>query len=331
MLAELERIAKRVGLKVSDLRRVLWVIYYEEPIKNNELVRRTGIPKSILRDVKRELRFLLKPPSQYVALTDEGRKCLGDYISSLDLTLPIDKNLWDIDLSKYSDLVVLLQSHENIRPVPNRNLDQFRATIETTIKRADFMLKMGDIEGQDILFMGDNDLTSIAVAWLGYANKLCVVDIDVRVLEFIRLLAKLRNFKIECVQCDLRKGIPKSLRKSFDVVFTDPPYTPEGISLFLSRSIEALKDINSGIIYLCYGYSSRSKERAIRIQQIITNLGLVIRTKINDFNSYYGAESIGSRSSLYVCETTPMTKPLIKGRFDGSIYTGHKKTTLSQV
>ncbi len=75
---------------------------------------------------------------------------------------------------------------------------------------------------------------------------------------------------------------------------------------------------------MCYGYTDRETERGLKIQKIITLLGLIIQEKIRDFNHYYGAESIGSKSDLYVLQPTPKVNirkiDIARSRF----YTGGK-------
>ena len=111
------------------------------------------------------------------------------------------------------------------------------------------------------------------------------------------------------------------MKGKFDTVFTDPPYTPEGISLFVSRAIETLDKKNqTARVYVCYGNSDRAKERFLPIQDVLTDSGLMLRWVFR-FNRYEGAESVGSASSLYIAEVTPRTKPLIRGNYDKSIYT----------
>ena len=41
---------------------------------------------------------------------------------------------------------------------------------------------------------------------------------------------------------------------------------------------------------------------------------------VPDFGEYEGAESLGARSSMWICRRTPRTKPL-RVRADGELYT----------
>jgi predicted methyltransferase len=140
------------------------------------------------------------------------------------------------------------------------------------------------------------------------------------VIEKINQREKL---KIKSLHYDTKASLLRGLRNSFDVVFSDPPYTPNGLRLFLSRAVEAVRD--EGVFYFCYGYTDRARERGLEAQRIISQAGILIEEKLPGFNVYYGAQSIGSRSSLYILKMTPKTKVMIKGRFKGPIYTGQKR------
>lgn len=92
-----------------------------------------------------------------------------------------------------------------------------------------------------------------------------------------------------------------------------------GISPFLNRGIELLYKRLQSRIYLCYGNSDRARERELEIQRLINGKGFLVKEKLAGFNKYYGAESIGSTSSLYLCDWTPKTK--IKAPINEDIYT----------
>ena len=128
---------------------------------------------------------------------------------------------------------------------------------------------------------------------------------------------------INTTQHDVHTTLPKNHQGKYDVVFTDPPYTSNGASLFLSRAVSALNKKNlAARIYLCYGTSDRAKERLLPIQETILIHGLITRWVFDKFNRYQGAESIGS-STLYICEVTPQTKTIISKDYHESIYTNN--------
>ena len=66
-----------------------------------------------------------------------------------------------------------------------------------------------------------------------------VVDIDEQLLAFIDKTARERDWNIKTYFADLRLELPASLETHFDLIFTDPPYSPAGVKLFLQRNIAA--------------------------------------------------------------------------------------------
>jgi len=222
------------------------------------------------------------------------------------------------------------------RPKPERNFDQFLATEDTVLKRAILLGSIQDISHKKLLFLGDDDLTSIVFALLFKAEKITVVDIDTRILGFLEMIAQKEGLPIQTFEYDLRNPLPKSEFKNYDVIFFDPPYTPQAINKWLIRAIES--SLTGGPDYkkkkpevllrkqyfMCYGYTNRETERGLKIQQILTSLGILIQEKIRDFNSYYGAESIGSKSDLFILQPTPKVNIRELDIARSHFYTGQK-------
>lgn len=219
-------------------------------------------------------------------------------------------------MSQIVNLQKLLEQYSKDRPKPERSYDQFYATLDTTAKRAETLQANGDLAGR-IAFLGDDDLTSIAVSALNKLADLTVFEIDERQIKNLRRITQKENFRVQFVEADLKEQLPKSYHSKYDIVFTDPPYTPSGISLFLNRAIEVLKNSPKSRIYMCYGTSDKSRERELAIQEIILQKGLVITSKLYNFNQYVGAASIGNTSSLYILDFTPKTHttPVVGNRY----------------
>jgi len=180
------------------------------------------------------------------------------------------------------------------------------------------------VAGKRLLFLGDDDWGSVGVGLQKQAEKVVALDVDKRMLGSIRQLAELEKLEIETEMYDARDPLFNKWAGKFDVVFTDPPYTPQGVELFLSRAVSGL-DLSkqTARIYLCFGNSDRAKERFLPIYELFVKSGLMIRWVWDKFNRYQGAESIGSASSLFILETTSKTKPLISGKNHGAIYTNN--------
>ncbi|RDI33294.1 bis-aminopropyl spermidine synthase family protein [Lentzea flaviverrucosa] len=189
-------------------------------------------------------------------------------------------------------------------PPPLSSLDHVQATAETALNRAVWLDSAYDLTGRRLLCLGDHDLTSLAVAAVNPHVSITVVDLDERLLEFIDSRAAARGLDIRTLHCDMRFGLPASLLESFDLVFSDPPYSPEGMGLFAGRGIEALEDIAAGRLLLAYGYSDRTPALGLKVQQELQKLGLVFEAILPAFHRFDGAQAIGSAADLYVCRPT---------------------------
>lgn len=204
-----------------------------------------------------------------------------------------------------------------IRPKPKREFDQFFATPETVGKRVAKFAERDDLQGRKILFLGDDDLDSLAVARTGQPAEIMVLDIDNEMLATIQKAAQAESYhQLKVLKYDARQPLPKDLLNHFDVVFTDPPYTAAGFGTFLARLCQAAtKDAS---IYICYGYTQKELERPLKIQKLISDWGLYLAEKYEDFNEYTGAKSINNHSSLYILKKTPQTRvneKLLQGGF----------------
>lgn len=237
-------------------------------------------------------------------------------------------------------LVSLFSKYSESRPKPDRNLDQFYATEETVLQRAVLLGNIPNISRKQLLFLGDDDLTSMAFTLLFKAEKVTVVDIDSRLLQFLKMVAQKEGLPIEIFEHDLRNPLPKSQFKRYDVAFFDPPYTPEALNTWLVRAMEATLESGSNWkrkkpeflsrkhYFMCYGYTDRKTERGLKIQQIITSLGLIIQEKLRDFNRYYGAKSIGSKSDLFLLQPTPNVNIRKLDVARSQFYTGQKQAKI---
>ncbi len=306
-------ISKLSGLPVKRILDLLYILYGRKNVDNRELISLSGIPKNALNQIKNDLKQYLEPVSVNTVI---NAKFVYDFTNLLPDKYKIEAKL--IDLIIPDDSAAFVKT----RPEADRDLDQFLATADTVLRRASLLDFLEDVRNKKILFLGDDDHTSHVVASIGRASMIHVVDIDDRILKNLKSNSMSANYDIMTTKHDLKFTLPDSIKGKFDTVFTDPPYTPEGIELFLSRAVSALDEANNAArIYLCFGSSDRSKERFLPVYDIISRHGLMIRYVFDKFNRYEGAESIGNSSSLFILEATPKTRPIIKGNYDESIYT----------
>ena len=226
----------------------------------------------------------------------------------------------------FRPLIPRLTQHLKKRPQSLPWLDQAHGRPETDLLRALFMLEEGDVEGRKILFLGDDDFTSVAVGLLCATAQLTVVDLDARLLEAIRAISEEEGFHVTCIEHDVRKPLSSQLLGKYDVVFTDPPYTLPGVTLFVSRGITALRPRKGASLYLAFAHQPPGK--MLRVQKVLNAMGLAITDQIPRFNSYVGAEIFANTTFLMRLETSKKTRPLLVTAFDGKLYTGEVTPTV---
>ena len=203
-------------------------------------------------------------------------------------------------------------------PSPLAALDHVQATPETVLRRALWLDARYDLASARLLFLGDHDLTSLAVRAVCPSAELTVVDLDERVLAY---LDERGGREIRTVHTDLRVGLPPALGGGFDLVFSDPPYTPEGMGLFAARGVQALREPSEGRLLFAYGYSPRHPALGAQVQRSLATLGLTFEAILPGFNRYFGAQAIGSAADLYVCQPTAKAKKMRGGKGKSAIYT----------
>jgi hypothetical protein len=226
------------------------------------------------------------------------------------ITLPLS----DIYKAAARDHTILLESIKSIQqnlPGENLGLDHVLTTPLTSVKRSLFLTQNYDLAASKILLLGDHDMTSLALAQTCPDICLTVVDVDERLLAYINELSVQNGWNIRTVFADLRIGLPKSLQEQFDLVFTDPPYTPLGIRLFLRRALESLRPLTFSRIIFCYGFGEQHPTLGLKVQREIFRLCLVLEAILPHFNHYVRAQAIGSSSDLYICRPTRKTYKII--------------------
>jgi len=226
------------------------------------------------------------------------------------------------------------------RPKPIEKYDQGYISREAALRKLAFIMERGDAYGS-IFIAGDDDLFSIALALTGLPERIVVVDIDQRLINFINEASRKHGLNIEAYVQDLQKENEKLLKK-FDVFVTDPVETIPGIKLFLSRGIASLKGVG------CSGYFGlttleASRKKWYEIQRMIYEMGFVITDIRRQFQVYPDDGSnffeyqdklpivkklnIKSdynwyKSALYRIEAVKEPNPLIKGdvEFGEAVY-----------
>ena len=166
--------------------------------------------------------------------------------------------------------------------------DQWKCDVETLVRRVEKICDDNYLEGKKILFLGDDDFTSVFLGLaVGHFAEIHVIDIDKDLLDTINKINSDLNLNIKTHHHDLRDPIPEYLRNKFDLFFTDPPFTYNGLSLFLLQGTLALKGKGRG--YLCV-YPLSLIDDLHKFQRFINDMGYYIDEIIRSFNTYLGTE-----------------------------------------
>ena len=315
------------------VRTILREIFLNGTIGTKSLSRKLRMPIPTVAAIRKELEKigLISREKKGAILTEKGLIFVNDALGIYYLESHYCKKCESTGIAlphEAEKLIAKQRLFSERRPKPQTEIDQAFGRPITAIRRAYLMLENNDLEGREILLIGDDDFTSLAIAQLKTNAKITVLDIDNRLLEIIKEISIENNFQINCVTHDLRKPLPENLMNRFDAVLTDPPYTIPGLELFLSRAIQALKDESGRKIYLAYAH--RPPKMQLEVQSSLTKLGLAILQLIPGFNLYEGAEMHGNTTYISILSTTESTKPLIASDFSEKIYTGELNPTIRE-
>ena len=310
-------------LKEAEIEGILHILYSVENLTNSELITLTGLPKEVLRQFKSRISTLLTDSqSEEIELNTDGAEKLKNLNPQ-----PYKWTLLSYETDDAKNLVEKLDDVRNTYKIsPKRELDQFFATTETSVNKAMILKDKGVVTGKRIGLIGDDDLVSIVLGLAGenYQN-VTVADVDTDLLKSISKISGdmgIRN--VQTIEYNCKNNVPNTLFEKFDVIMTDPPYTKAGIELFLNRAVQMLSKSPSyegKYILLFFGNSFKSPEKYLKVQEVINKFNLVIEDRIDKFSRYYGAESIGNASALYILKTTASTEPLAEELLSSTIYT----------
>ncbi len=172
------------------------------------------------------------------------------------------------------------------RPRPRAEYDQGFVVPEVTVARVMLMYLRSDLEKQDLLFIGDDDLTSIAAALTGLPRRILVLEIDTRLVDFINETARERNWPhLHARTFDVCQPLPRDVAGAFTTACTDPVETLPGITLFLSRCAEALRGPEAAL-YFGLTTLEASPQKRYQIQNILLEMGFVLTDIIAGFHTY---------------------------------------------
>ncbi|MBU5426837.1 bis-aminopropyl spermidine synthase family protein [Tissierella pigra] len=340
MLNYIDEVNKNINIEEGKkaIENILITIYFKEGISTKELARDSLLPVPIVAAIKKEfIKKELVIQDRGTRLTIKGRHFIEEQLGFKKINIDLYMKLLIEPWKEHKEIMEIrdeLQELFDNRPQADVTIDQSKSSIDTSLKRAILSLKNHNLVGKKILCLGDDDLVSIALGFLlkklfnniHHTTKITVMDIDKRIIDYINDISIRESLPIKCEYVDFRTPLADNFRNQFDCFFTDPPYTLEGMNLFLSRGIEALKDHSGLTIY--FSYAHKSPDFQLTMQKCFFSMGLIVSEVMARFNTYEGASIIGNTGQMIVLKTTNITKSLIKTYYKGVLYTGELKETV---
>jgi len=128
MYSEFLEVSKQTGVPVKKVLDVFWYLSRDEVVENNELVKRVGVSRNALNQVKKALSAYLIPSSRETSI----KKGMIERVGGLyDTDYVVEESLLSILMKRdaYRQSVELLSSYKADRPSPRRDYDQFTATL----------------------------------------------------------------------------------------------------------------------------------------------------------------------------------------------------------
>ena len=336
----INNIAQHVKLKESKkvIEQFLIHLYLHGGLSTKHLAQELMLPVPVVTAIKKEsIKAGLTREKAGVSLTDRGLHYVEKEMGYAGIDVELYTNLLfnrGFKNRYINKLALKIEQVYDDRPQVDVTLDQAFATAKTAVKRAILVLENFTLIGKSVLCVGDDDLVSVALGFLlqelfpnnsAEKTRIVVLDVDQGILDYIGDVGKQQGFAIECYALNLKQPLPAELLNAFDCFFTDPPYTHDGMALFLSRGIDALKKEKGNNVFLSFG--KKPLEENFKIQQEIIHHGLSIKAIIDSFNEYHGASLLGSRSQMFILESTEGTQPLVSsdGDYEKPIYTREMK------
>ena len=310
---------------------ILRTAFRDGPLLLRDLAKAVRMPLPVVGAVRRELELAgLLDRGQGVELSDAGKDFCRDVLgisARHDSRCACCHGRGVVVAPDLVPVLRLLEEHATFGPPVDVTLDQAPCTPETALRRALAMHEAGALDGRSIIILGDDDSMSVALTLLARAigakpRQVTVLELDPGRIAHLDQARQRHDLAFDIVAQDLRQPLPADLRGRFDVFETDPPYTVDGMTLFVSRALEALRSEPGLPGFLSYG--DLAPDDLLDLQARLSEMGLVATRIRPSFNAYQGASILGSVGQLIDVKTTRRTKALTEQEtaFAAPIYTG---------
>lgn len=194
--------------------------------------------------------------------------------------------------------VLLREARSELATGVRADLDQCPSTTATVLARLALLEK----RERDILFVGDDDLCSLAAAVTNARARIAVLDADDALLCVIGKHAPPR--RVELVRHDVRRVLPNRLRGRFDDAFTDPPYTLAGQLVFVRAAALSLRRAAGASLYVCASRAYLDADSLREVRTFLARAGFDLHAVHPQFNRYRAPADVRRDLARAGCSTT---------------------------
>lgn len=333
---------KRFPTSGLDMERFLTLLYEQQPVDLWELTKKSDAYVRVLLSLLFVLEkdgFISIASDGKMKLTKQGLK-LAKYFTIKKIENPLIEPEQKIGLRLTPKFKMILETVRGLyqEVIPQNRYDQAPLLPESAVYKVAYAISKGDATNKSVVCVGDDDLTSIIFALSGVPKRVLAVDIDKYLLEMIEEYSEKKGLGIETLQFDLREPVPGEYRNSFDLFMTEPPDTVAGITLFVSRGVELLKNAEGMTGYCGVSPTACPPLGLLQIQKDFTSMGLLIADRIPKYSDYpphrtelkhvevpdcydafYPPKKVWYSADLLRLKTTKETKPLFNDVFKGKL------------
>jgi len=341
MLRRAKRL-KRFPVSRLDMERFLALLYEQQPVELWALIKESDIYVRVILSLLSVLEkngFVSIASDGKLKLTKEGLR-LAKYFSIKKITKPFTQSKQRMGLKLTPKFKMILErvAELNKSVIPQNIFDQAPLLPESAVYKVAYAISQGDATNKSVVCVGDDDLTSVIFALSEVPKRVLAIDIDKYLLEIIEEYSQKEGLGIETLQLDLRNPVPSEYRNSFDLFITEPPDTVPGITVFVSRGVELLKNTEGMVGYCGVSPTACPPLGLLQIQKDFTSMGLLITDRIPKYSDYpphrtelkhvevpdcydafYPPQKEWYSADLFRLKTTKETKPLFTDVFKGTL------------
>lgn len=162
---------------------------------------------------------------------------------------------------------------------------QERILLSDIVKKIKFMEERFDLQGAELIFLGDDDCASIAAALTGLPKRITVLDADNDVLSKISSVSEEKGLGIEFRRHNFMNRFPEDLKAGFDAFVTEPPEASFGLQCFISAGLCSLKGEG------CAGYVGITRRESsgakwLELQKKLAKSNAFVSDVLRSFQTY---------------------------------------------